>query len=479
MKPGARTSPAPSISRVPRSGTRPTAVMRSPATARSPRTGSAPVPSQSVAPRMTRSATGRTSSRSGLRLPPVRRPLSTATQARLQRGSRRPVASPVALALASGIAVASVRGLPFAGRRPQSPRLPRHQARLVPVAEPALVVPDDLEPDDETRQLAVVQEKARRWMGVAGQVRPRRLCHDEEPARSEGIRYRGQERTVQEVDRHDQLERSGRQRLRLEVDRHRPERDARGGRALARDDEPDRGDVCAHHVEAAAREPDAVPSRTAGDIQRRTGARQHGVERHEERRRLRPSGRGAPAGVPPLPVTVGHRETVRAIARRGKAAGAAASAGSTTACNRRAISALGRAPTIRSTYPVESGPVVPTADLTLQVGGAPKLTIPLSALQRLGSLPETSTWKYQSSDKSTVLSTLAIRNGKRRLALRIGRMTVAEMGMPQAAGIGSRGDLPVRLDVPTAAGTIHFQTTPELVRVRQGHGWKRPAPLVQ
>ena len=128
---------------------------------------------------------------------------------------------------------------------------------------------------------------------------------------------------------------------------------------------------------------------------------------------------------------------------------------------------------------MESGPVVPTADLTLQVGGAPKLTIPLSALQRLGSLPETSTWKYRSSDKSAVLSTLAIRNGKRRLALRIGRMTVAEMGMPQAAAIGSRGDIPVRLDVPTAAGTIHFQTTPELVRVRQGHGWKRPAPLVQ
>jgi len=40
---------------------------------------------------------------------------------------------------------------------------------------------------------------------------------------------------------------------------------------------------------------------------------------------------------------------VRAIARRGKAAGAAASDGSTTACNRRAISASGRAPTIRST----------------------------------------------------------------------------------------------------------------------------------
>src|SRR5947207_6332231 len=100
-------------------------------------------------------------------------------------------------------------------------------------------------------------------------------------------------------------------------------------------------------------------------------------------------------------------------------------------------------------------------------------------VQRLGSLPETSTWQYRSSDKSAVLSTLAIRNGKRRLALRIGRMTVAEMGMPQAAAMGSRGDLPVRLDVPTAAGTIHFQTTPELVRVRQGHGWKRPAPLVQ
>src|SRR5439155_14597860 len=49
---------------VPRSGTRPSAMMRSLSTARSPRTASRPVPSQSVAPRMTRSAIERTSSRS-------------------------------------------------------------------------------------------------------------------------------------------------------------------------------------------------------------------------------------------------------------------------------------------------------------------------------------------------------------------------------------------------------------------------------
>ena len=130
-------------------------------------------------------------------------------------------------------------------------------------------------------------------------------------------------------------------------------------------------------------------------------------------------------------------------------------------------------------YPPGSGPVVPTGGLTLQVAEAPQVTIPLSALQRLGSLAEHSTWKYRSADKRATLSALAIRNGKRRLTLRIGRITADEMGMSQAAAIGSRGDLPVRLDVPTAAGTIHFQTTPELVRVRPAAGWRRPAPLVQ
>src|SRR5438132_4375765 len=58
MKPGARARPAPSISRAPRSATRPTAAMRSPVTARSPRAASRPLPSQRSAPRTTRSAIG-------------------------------------------------------------------------------------------------------------------------------------------------------------------------------------------------------------------------------------------------------------------------------------------------------------------------------------------------------------------------------------------------------------------------------------
>jgi len=44
---------------------------------------------------------------------------------------------------------------------------------------------------------------------------------------------------------------------------------------------------------------------------------------------------------------------------------------------------------------------------------------------------------------------------------------------------GAHGDLPIRLEIPTATGTVVFQTTPELVRSAGAGTWKRPAPLTQ
>jgi hypothetical protein len=130
-------------------------------------------------------------------------------------------------------------------------------------------------------------------------------------------------------------------------------------------------------------------------------------------------------------------------------------------------------------YPLGSGPVIPSDDMTLQIGSAPAMVVPLAALRRFGLLPETSILKYRNADRHAPLASLVILNTTRRVKLRIGRMSREEMGMPSGAPVGSRADLPVRLDVPTADGLMQFQTTPELVRLPRRAGWKRPARLAQ
>src|SRR5438094_317166 len=123
MKPGARARPAPSISRAPRSVTRPTAAMRPPLTARSPCAASRPLPSQRSAPRMTRSAmgalvAGRGARRQGRRAATPGGVSRRGTVASLGAGGARPgaVVRPdvrlgVALALRRGLRVAALLAL--------------------------------------------------------------------------------------------------------------------------------------------------------------------------------------------------------------------------------------------------------------------------------------------------------------------------------------------------------------------------------
>jgi uncharacterized repeat protein (TIGR01451 family) len=129
-------------------------------------------------------------------------------------------------------------------------------------------------------------------------------------------------------------------------------------------------------------------------------------------------------------------------------------------------------------YPLGGTPLTPVGDLTLEVAHSPAVTIPLAALRRLGAgEPERAVWKYRSTDPGDLVASLVIKNSKRRLKLRLGRMPRSEAGMPEGAAIGARAELPLRLAVPTSAGTINFETLVELVHPRARERWKRPAPL--
>jgi len=58
-------------------------------------------------------------------------------------------------------------------------------------------------------------------------------------------------------------------------------------------------------------------------------------------------------------------------------------------------------------------------------------------------------------------------------------MLADAMGLALRQQSGDARDVPLRIDIPTAQGTIVFQTTPELVRAGGGDRWKRPAHLLR
>jgi hypothetical protein len=128
-------------------------------------------------------------------------------------------------------------------------------------------------------------------------------------------------------------------------------------------------------------------------------------------------------------------------------------------------------------YPVGSGPVTPTGDVRVRIAEAPDMVIPLASLQRVGTSPETMVYRYLSADRDALLSLFRIRNGKRRIDVRLGTIAPLEFGMPDGVPVGTRADLPIRIDVPTADGVLRLQTTVELVHRLPGVRWRRPAPL--
>ncbi|TMB42561.1 MAG: PKD domain-containing protein [Deltaproteobacteria bacterium] len=129
-------------------------------------------------------------------------------------------------------------------------------------------------------------------------------------------------------------------------------------------------------------------------------------------------------------------------------------------------------------YPMGSGPVMPTGDVTVRLADGDPVVIPLAALRRGGASEATSTWKY--TDKTAPVSAFLLKNTKRAFTLKTGLIPVDALGgLPLGRSVGTRGDVAIRIDIPTAQGTIVFRTTPELVRAAGPYRWTRPAPLLR
>ena len=124
-----------------------------------------------------------------------------------------------------------------------------------------------------------------------------------------------------------------------------------------------------------------------------------------------------------------------------------------------------------------SGPVMPTGDVTVRLADAHPVVIPFASLRHGGASATTSIWKY--TDKTATVSTFELKNTKRGFKLKTGLMPVDVMGLPLGRSAGTRGDVAIRIDIPTAEGTIVFRTTAELVRAGSGYRWMRPAPLLR
>ena len=129
-------------------------------------------------------------------------------------------------------------------------------------------------------------------------------------------------------------------------------------------------------------------------------------------------------------------------------------------------------------YPMGGGPVMPTADVKVHVAGHDPMVIPLVSLRHSGGSDVTSIWKY-TPGKSAPITTFLLKNTKRGFKLKTGPITADGMGLPLGSGRGTRHDVAVRIDIPTADGTIVFRSAPEVVRAGAPDRWQRPAPFVQ
>jgi hypothetical protein len=193
------------------------------------------------------------------------------------------------------------------------------ESRLVPAGlEPPLLVAHELEPRDERRELAVLEDVSRARARVALEVRARGV-RDQEPAAGRELRGEREEQgPMQEVRAEDDVPRSARQGLRLEIDLEGLDGEPLGARVVRRPREGDVRDVRERDVEPTACEPERVPARSPRHVEGPATAGQERVEPEQERRGVTDV-LVAVTGVPALAVVAGHGGVVMPSACVGKA----------------------------------------------------------------------------------------------------------------------------------------------------------------
>lgn len=116
-----------------------------------------------------------------------------------------------------------------------------------------------------------------------------------------------------------------------------------------------------------------------------------------------------------------------------------------------------------------AGPIVPTGDITITIGSPSAnvvITVPVAALKQSGAGAKTVLTYSKSLQEITELKKFQINNGKRKFVLATNELNGT--GIPAAASAVLNHDLPVSIDVPTASGVVHLETTVELKRKKAG-----------
>jgi len=113
-----------------------------------------------------------------------------------------------------------------------------------------------------------------------------------------------------------------------------------------------------------------------------------------------------------------------------------------------------------------SGPVVPTGDVTLHMADE-TMIIPLTAMKSTGSV-----WSYTAPKGATGVVKFSLNNIARSFQMAIAAPTI---GLPAAAPGGQmKYALPLMIEVPTASGTMYFDSIIELKRSSDvSNRWKR------
>lgn len=118
-------------------------------------------------------------------------------------------------------------------------------------------------------------------------------------------------------------------------------------------------------------------------------------------------------------------------------------------------------------------PVIPTGNVTIRVGGA-TIVVPFASLVRSGVSDSASLWTFSPALGGVAgLSKFSFGNATRGFTLVT--TDLAETGIP-LAGVAAplSFNLPIEIEVPTAEGTVKFQTTVELKRTSStATQWKR------
>jgi len=132
----------------------------------------------------------------------------------------------------------------------------------------------NLQPWDQARELAVVEEMVRTGTVVALQVGTGRMHDHQESIRGEFLCENLEEGPPEEANAHDEVPGSRREALRLKVDGERPKRKPGRARFLEGDRKRHGGDVGEGRIEPTLRQPERAGARTTGHVQRAASDRQ-------------------------------------------------------------------------------------------------------------------------------------------------------------------------------------------------------------